>query len=86
MKLALGEHTYRKVYNSEFNLRFGLPRSDTCANCDRLNLALKSDPGDAVAHQQLADHQDKEDKGYQNILCGETKTRPLIAGVAIPVL
>ena len=63
----MGEHTYRKVYNSEFNLRFGLPRSDTCANCDRLNLALKSDPGDTVAHQQLADHQDKADKGYQNM-------------------
>ena len=28
---------------------------------------LKSDPGDTVAHQQLADHQDKEDKGYQNM-------------------
>ena len=63
----MGEHTYRKVYNSEFNLRFGLPRSDTYANCDRLNLALKSDQGDTVAHQQLADHQDKADKGYQNM-------------------
>ena len=28
---------------------------------------LKSDPGDTVAHQQLADHQDKGDKGYQNM-------------------
>ena len=82
----MGEHTYRKVFNSEFNLRFGLPCLDTYATYDRLNLALKSDPGDAVAHQQLADHQDKEDKAYQNILYGETKTRPLIAGVAIPVL
>ena len=63
----MGEHTYRKVYNSEFNLRFGLPRSDTCANCDRLNLALKSDPGDTVAHQQLVEQQDKADKGYQNM-------------------
>ena len=63
LKLAVGEHTYRKV----FNLRFGLPRSDTCAICDKLNLALKPDPGDAVAHQQLADHQDKADKGYQNM-------------------
>ena len=33
----------------------------------RLNLALKFDPGDTVAHQQLADHQDKADKGYQNM-------------------
>ena len=57
----MGEHTYRKVFNSEFNLRFGLPCLDTYATYDRLNLALKSDPGDAVAHQQLADHQDKED-------------------------
>ena len=60
----MGEHPYCKVFNSEFNLRFGLPRS---ATCDRLNLAFKSDPGDTVAHQQLADHQDKGVKGYQNM-------------------
>ena len=35
--------------------------------CDRLNLALKSAPGDTVARQQLADHQDKADKGYQSM-------------------
>ena len=63
----MGEHTYRKIFNSQFNLRFGLPHSDTCATCDRFNLALKSDPGDTVAHQQLVDHQDKADKGYQNM-------------------
>ena len=45
LKLAVGEHSYRKVFNSEFNLRFGLPCLDTCATCDRLNLTLKSDPG-----------------------------------------
>ena len=66
-KAGRGEHSYRKVFNLEFNLRFRLRRSDTCTTCDRLNLALKSDPGDTVAHQHLTDHQDKVDKGYQNM-------------------
>ena len=66
-KAGRGEHSYHKVFNSEFNLRFRVRRSDTCTTCDRLNLALKSDPGDTVAHQQLTDHQDKVDKGYQNM-------------------
>lgn len=33
-------HTYRDVFNGEFNLRFGLPRSDTCSYCDRLYIQL----------------------------------------------
>ena len=67
LKPAVGEHTYRKVFNSEFNLAFGLPRSDTCATCDKLNLALKSDPGDTVTRKKLAEHQDRADEGYQSM-------------------
>lgn len=36
----VGIHMYRDIFNSEFNLRFGLPRSDTCAYCDRLYIQL----------------------------------------------
>ena len=67
IKPTFGEGFYRKVFNSDFNLGFGLPRTDTCATCDRLNLALKSDPSDTAARQQLTDHQDQADKGYQTM-------------------
>ena len=67
MQPTVSEHFYRKVFNSDFNLGFGLPRTDTCATCDRLNLVLKSDPSDTEARQQLTDHQDKADKGYQTM-------------------
>ena len=55
------------VFNRDFNLGFGLPRSDTCANCEKLNLIIKSDPNDMGARQQLADHQEMADKGYQTM-------------------
>ena len=67
IKPVVEEHTYRKVFNNDFNLGFGLPHLDTCATCDRLHLVLKSDPSDTSALQQLTDHQDKADKGYQTM-------------------
>ena len=67
IKAVVEEQSYRKVFNNDFNLGFGLPRSDTCATCDRLHLALKSDPSDVSVLQQLTDHQDKADKGYQTM-------------------
>lgn len=33
-------HMYRDIFKSEFNLRFGLPRADTCSYCDRLHIQL----------------------------------------------
>lgn len=33
-------HVYRDVFNSEFNLRFGLPRLDTCSYCDKFHIQL----------------------------------------------
>ena len=31
------EHVYRKVFNTEYNLGFGSPCSDTCATCDQMH-------------------------------------------------
>ena len=67
LKPVVTVHAYRRVFNSDFNLGFGRPRTDTCATCDKLNLTLKSNPGNTVARQQLADHQDMGDKGYQSM-------------------
>nr|CAI5844733.1 unnamed protein product [Callosobruchus analis] len=35
------ESYYRHIFNSEFNLRFHCPHSDTCNTCDRLNNAIQ---------------------------------------------
>nr|CAI5839316.1 unnamed protein product [Callosobruchus analis] len=35
------ESYYRHIFNSEFNLRFHYPHSDTCNTCDRLNNAIQ---------------------------------------------
>ena len=44
IKPVVTEHRYRMVFNRDFNLGFGLPRSDTCATCDKFNIVIKSDP------------------------------------------
>ena len=32
--------SYRKLFNSEFNVRFGHCRKDTCSDCDRLRIEI----------------------------------------------
>lgn len=34
--------TYRTIFNKEFNISFGYPRSDTCAVCDEFQIKVKS--------------------------------------------
>ena len=36
------ERMYREIFNTEFNLFFGQPRSDTCATCDALKVEIDS--------------------------------------------
>lgn len=33
-KPQVKEWLYQKIFNEEFNLSFGYPRSDTCETCD----------------------------------------------------
>ena len=33
-------HLYREIFRSEFKLRFGTPRSDSCSKCDALHVQL----------------------------------------------
>ena len=40
-KPEVKEWLYRKIFNEEFNLSFGYPRSDTCETCDLLNVAIR---------------------------------------------
>lgn len=39
-------HLYREIFNSEFKLRFGAPRSDTCAKCDSFYAQLVNAPNE----------------------------------------
>ena len=59
---------YCHIFNTEFNLGFGLPRSDTCAKCDALHLALQSSGGDDKTRiqRELKEHQEGADLGYQS--------------------
>ena len=64
---------YNKIFVTEFNLSFGLPRSDTCAMCDTLNNKITAEPeGDEKRQlqQQLEFHQRKGEKGYEDIQVG----------------
>lgn len=34
--------SYRSVFNTDFNISFGYPRTDTCSFCDEMNIKLES--------------------------------------------
>ena len=68
IKRHVSEFVYRRVFNTEFNLGFGLPRTYTCATCNRLNLAISSNPdGSRAQADKLQMHQEKADQGYQSM-------------------
>ena len=62
------EWLHRKIFNEEFNLGFGYPRSDTCQTCDGLRIAIEA-ASDQTTRQELnlelAEHQLKASLGYQ---------------------
>ena len=32
---------FRRIFNEEYNISFGSPKSDTCSTCDKFNISLK---------------------------------------------
>ena len=68
LKPEISLFMYRHIFNTEFNLGFGLPRSDTCAKCDALHMALQSSGGDDKTRiqRELKEHQEGADLGYQS--------------------
>lgn len=67
-KPKVKEWLYRKIFNEEFNLSFGYPRSDTCETCDLLNVAIRASVSDEEREEkkkELAVHQEQASKGYQ---------------------
>lgn len=60
---------YLEVFNGEFNLVFGRPRIDTCAQCEKFNLILSNsvNPDEKQKTQdELRAHQIKADNGYKS--------------------
>lgn len=61
---------YRKIFNTDFNLSFGYPRSDTCQVCDGLKVAI--DAAQSQDHRDelqstLATHHVLASQGYQSL-------------------
>src|SRR5258705_9830807 len=62
MFLEKGENSvsylvYWKVFNSSFNLKFGLPRSDTCAICDKYKHDIEATPDEEEKNNLRTQHQ-----------------------------
>lgn len=56
--------SYRTIFNNEFNISFGYPRTDTCSTCDSY-IAKKK-----YLEKQLGEEHDKEEK---NVLSSEIR-------------
>jgi len=57
---VVSKRTYRDIFNTNFNLGFGLPRSDTCAVCDS---------GGSESHKQKAASAFSEQKQDRDFAC-----------------
>lgn len=69
---------YLELFNTEFNLGFGRPRSDTCAQCEKLNLILTNTEDEAErqkAQEDLKAHQTKADNGYKSKSADRERSR-----------
>ncbi|GFO32007.1 vitamin B12-dependent ribonucleotide reductase [Plakobranchus ocellatus] len=81
--------SYRKIFNGDFNISFGYPRSDSCSKCDELitkidflqvqlegqpeNQELQKQKGQALTEREL--HQRKAENFYQRKRAAKVKDR-----------
>lgn len=62
---TLSEHFYRHIFNTEFNLGFGMPRSDTCTRCElAIGIDAAHDPEKDNFEREQSDLQVKAQAGY----------------------
>ena len=80
-KTAVLSSMYASIFNTDFNLGFGSPHTDTCGRCE-----MEQNPEDLSAHKQKADaafqqqRQDRQDAQMGNsafITFDMEKTLPL---------
>uniref|UniRef100_A0A8D8SDE5 Uncharacterized protein n=1 Tax=Cacopsylla melanoneura TaxID=428564 RepID=A0A8D8SDE5_9HEMI len=61
---------YRKIFNSDFKLRFGVPRSDTCKKCDRYFAQLilaENDETENRIHEESSSHHMESETAYKQL-------------------
>ena len=78
------EWLYRKIFNEEYNIGFGYPRSDTCEKCDVLKVAsdsAKTEDERSEIIAELATHHEKAAEGYSSLRADsyQSKTDPSTA-------
>ena len=49
----VSEYWYRYIFNHKFNFSFGRPFQDTCKECDRLDMQIKSTGGEEEKNLEL---------------------------------
>ncbi len=65
LRPQISQDYYRPVFNTEFNLCFGLPTTNTCGKFDELALAIKVSSGEERQEliQEQKEHQDEAQAG-----------------------
>lgn len=81
-------HMYRNIFISDFNLRFGLPRSDTCAYCDRLFINLVAAPNETerqTIERESQIHHMKAELAYKSLAedTAVAKATPNIVAICV---
>src|SRR5258705_3111736 len=59
---------YYKVFTTKFNLKFGLPRTDTCVTCDEIRCKIDAECDPTKKAQMVMErslHQARADKFYE---------------------
>lgn len=67
-------HIYREIFRGDHNLRFGVPRSDTCKTCDKLyikRIAAETDEERKQIEIESELHHRKSEKAYATLKLNE---------------
>ncbi|XP_050512608.1 uncharacterized protein LOC126888407 [Diabrotica virgifera virgifera] len=75
----VSRRTYTDIFQSDFNLRFGLPRSDTCTFCDKMYIKLVATSDGPERKAILVDselHHARAEAGYKALKLDAEKANP----------
>ncbi|KAJ7391428.1 hypothetical protein OS493_018473 [Desmophyllum pertusum] len=71
---------YSNIFNDDFNLGFGRPRSDTCAKCDELHIAIQAANGAKKLQKRGRKKNTTTRQSRATLPSPMTRRRPSIAG------
>lgn len=81
-------HLYRDIFNSDFNLRFGVPRSDTCATCDRFYIQMCSSRNEEECNKienDLKIHQMRANLAYKSLTADSGNAKEHVENIVLCV-